>query len=205
MEIAYPPPTRKGLKRVQSWPIEDIKNLPLAYGRWNDCSIGTRVLMYIHKGTACVRCGIKAVYFASEKDKTSEPHLNVYAIKNGRSVLMTRDHIIPKSKGGGNGLKNSQPMCARCNEKKADKTDVIWYANKMDKDKKYRIVSCHGEHRIQIIKKKWFSKKQYWVWHVCYYGSDGFSLPWGGSLDSARKEVKNLKHRDEGCTWKVVS
>lgn len=33
----------------------------------------------------------------------------------------TRDHKIPKSKGGGGGYKNLVPCCQKCNEEKADK------------------------------------------------------------------------------------
>ena len=34
---------------------------------------------------------------------------------------MTKDHIIPKSKGGKNELSNYQTMCTYCNNEKADK------------------------------------------------------------------------------------
>lgn len=38
--------------------------------------------------------------------------------ENGKEVLMTKDHIIPKSKGGANDISNYQTMCKRCNEAK---------------------------------------------------------------------------------------
>lgn len=38
--------------------------------------------------------------------------------------LTTLDHIIPRSRGGGNSYMNLQIMCAPCNQLKADKIDV---------------------------------------------------------------------------------
>lgn len=38
--------------------------------------------------------------------------------ENGKEVLMTKDHVIPKSKGGANDISNYQTMCKRCNEAK---------------------------------------------------------------------------------------
>lgn len=52
-------------------------------------------------------------------------HWNLYALKEGEEVLMTKDHIIPKSKGGRNHLSNYQPMCQKCNQEKDDKLDLI--------------------------------------------------------------------------------
>jgi len=39
-------------------------------------------------------------------------------------VLMTIDHILPKSRGGGNNINNYQPMCQPCNSKKGNKVGI---------------------------------------------------------------------------------
>lgn len=78
-------------------------------------------------GTQCVHCGVKGKYFRLECNGSDHLggrnnwHFNLYALdKEGNEVLMTKDHIIPKSKGGSNGIRNLQPMCCHCNSKKSD-------------------------------------------------------------------------------------
>ena len=46
------------------------------------------------------------------------PHFNLYAEENARLVLMTKDHILAKSKGGTDELANYQTMCSTCNNLK---------------------------------------------------------------------------------------
>jgi len=87
-----------------------------------------RYLCYKKKGVTCVTCGINGHYFAAEKDirQNGNPrdkyHLNLYhLLQNGSEIMITVDHIIPASKGGQRTVENLQPMCERCNAKKADK------------------------------------------------------------------------------------
>lgn len=48
----------------------------------------------------------------------------MYALnEHGHEVLMTRDHIIPRSRGGSEGLENMQTMCTKCNSKKGNKLE----------------------------------------------------------------------------------
>lgn len=81
-----------------------------------------RYKTFFTKGIKCVICGIEGDFFAKEKfpfDKSY--HLNLYAInENGEEVLMTKDHILPRSKGGKNHISNYQTMCMICNNLKGD-------------------------------------------------------------------------------------
>lgn len=83
-----------------------------------------RLITFKNSGTKCVDCGMEAKYFVKEKtrDKDEPYHFNLYGIdENGEEVLFTKDHIIPKSKGGANHVSNYQTMCCVCNEKKGNK------------------------------------------------------------------------------------
>jgi 5-methylcytosine-specific restriction endonuclease McrA len=81
-----------------------------------------RLQCFARSGIACVRCGIKGSIFRIEKHASDKqagsPHLNLYAKVNDELVLLTQDHIVPKSKGGKDHLNNLQTMCYLCNEAK---------------------------------------------------------------------------------------
>jgi hypothetical protein len=76
------------------------------------------------KSIQCVNCGLEGRFFALERSKSQESercHFNLYGMnENGEEVLFTKDHILPKSKGGADHIDNLQTMCYRCNEAKAD-------------------------------------------------------------------------------------
>ena len=67
----------------------------------------------------CVSCeleGNKMILDINPGDQS--PHFNLYAEENDRLVLMTKDHILAKSKGGTDELANYQTMCSTCNNLK---------------------------------------------------------------------------------------
>jgi hypothetical protein len=84
-----------------------------------------RFEVYRQKGVKCVECGLEAKFFRKERSsdpRSKYPCLNLYGFDaKNRLVLFTRDHILPRSRGGTKTLDNLQPMCAPCNNKKADK------------------------------------------------------------------------------------
>lgn len=84
---------------------------------------------FLINGTTCVNCGLKGAFFKLSMstgqnikiDKNSRWHFNLYGIHDKNIILITKDHIIPKSKNGKNHIDNYQPMCLPCNSKKANK------------------------------------------------------------------------------------
>lgn len=84
-----------------------------------------RYRLFFTKGTRCADCGIEGQYFwleQSENQPGSAYHFNLYGIDDdGNEVLMTKDHIVPKAKGGHNRIDNYQTMCVHCNARKGSR------------------------------------------------------------------------------------
>lgn len=85
------------------------------------------------KSLCCDHCCREGVFMAKERhlSKKGEPvglgayHFNLYAVDpDGTEVLMTKDHIIPKSKGGKNVVSNYMTMCEPCNKEKRNKDET---------------------------------------------------------------------------------
>jgi hypothetical protein len=89
--------------------------------------MGSQRYQVFNKSLACASCELVGSFFALERDKAAAKrdgpyHFNLYALRpDGSEVLMTKDHIVPKSKGGKDHLSNYVTMCAPCNNKKAAK------------------------------------------------------------------------------------
>lgn len=72
----------------------------------------------------CWNCECIADRWIAEKgrsDKMGSPVLNLWGTAaDGHLVMMTRDHIIPKSKGGVDDIANLRPGCADCNSSRGN-------------------------------------------------------------------------------------
>jgi len=70
---------------------------------------------------SCVSCGLEGSKMILDKNSTdTSPHFNMYAEENGRLILMTKDHILAKSKGGKDEITNYATCCIICNNLKAN-------------------------------------------------------------------------------------
>lgn len=106
------------------------------------CVNSDKLITFKQKGVTCTECQIKGQFFVKEKHITKRGgeyfHLNLYAVdETGKEILMTKDHIIPRSSGGLDDIFNYQPMCAICNKKKANKINEEMRKKKEKEMKSY--------------------------------------------------------------------
>ena len=125
-----------------------------------------RYMTFYQKGVRCACCGRMGTHFKLDGDEgTNRRHFNLYC---DDGMLMTKDHIYPKSLGGLDRISNLQPMCAECNSKKGNmvsgepisekikKTDVngsVKYYNSFE-DAIISILSSKGKikYKSKVIK-----------------------------------------------------
>lgn len=70
----------------------------------------------------CPVCGMKSLFWALQRSGNRPFHLNLWGLDSEQKLrLFTKDHVVPKSKGGLDVMENYQPMCMRCNGKKGNK------------------------------------------------------------------------------------
>ena len=82
--------------------------------------LGSARIKLMGRTQECAACKIKGDHFWIESN-TRGWHLNFYAINyHGDPVMLTLDHIIPRSKGGTKASNNIQLLCKKCNGIKQD-------------------------------------------------------------------------------------
>lgn len=83
--------------------------------------------LYVH-GCKCAKCGLEASFAAIEKETSSKDkfHINVYGTRksDGKHIVLTKDHIYPRSMGGLDIMENYQTLCASCNVNKNNTAEI---------------------------------------------------------------------------------
>ena len=83
--------------------------------------------LYVH-GCKCAKCGLEASFAAIEKETSSKDkfHINVYGTRksDGKHIVLTKDHIYPRSMGGLDIMENYQTLCASCNCNKNNEAEI---------------------------------------------------------------------------------
>lgn len=125
------PPSKKfEASRIKTYSVDEIfdfmsKNpdeLFYVDEAGNRCKLRRAKVFHIY-GTKCANpnCKTTGTFFALEKWPVGDIHFELYGIdETGDEVLMTVDHVQPKSKGGLDHISNYQPMCKVCNEIKSN-------------------------------------------------------------------------------------
>ena len=105
----------------------------------------------------CSECGIVGSYFKLDKGCDCETyHFNLYALdENGNEVLMTKDHIIPKSKGGKNIQSNYRTMCQPCNNARGNGDQQVISKKKKKKLLKAERLRIFKENQLEMLKEKY--------------------------------------------------
>jgi len=99
--------------------ILKIENLtPEGLGRYRNHH---RLRVFAYKGVRCIHCGIEGNKLVKHRQSNGYIHIDIFYWGKNRQMLITRDHLFPKSKGGSDSLDNLYPMCERCNHKKGDR------------------------------------------------------------------------------------
>ena len=53
------------------------------------------------ESACCAACGLEGTVMVLEQNPHDRnPHFNLYAVEDGKHVLMTKDHVLPKAFGG---------------------------------------------------------------------------------------------------------
>lgn len=155
------------METISTYPIEEIlpligtaDKIPLL--GWNVGVISERLKAF-KRSLICVECGLVGSIFKLQRHHPNDtPHLNLFAIRdNGDNVLMTVDHIIPKSMGGPRKSFNLQTMCHVCNERKSNiiqlKYLTTWTARflRYNVKRKYHPVGINwGDYLIGATREK---------------------------------------------------
>lgn len=76
---------------------------------------------------ACGKCGLTGNVMRLEYNDTDKTrpadraHFNLYCVREGHEdVMLTKDHIQPKSKGGKDTIGNLRTYCGPCNWERGD-------------------------------------------------------------------------------------
>ena len=81
-----------------------------------------RYMTFYQKGVKCVCCGKEGTHFKlCGEEGSNRRHFNLYA---DDGTLITKDHIIPASKGGPDHVANMQTMCTVCDVTKGNDSDI---------------------------------------------------------------------------------
>jgi hypothetical protein len=120
-----------GYKRIHKFDIDEVLKhvgtgkpnhkfwIPHLNRTVNVGHLGTQRMKLMKLTQYCEVCLYQGTHFWLEHSGCFSPHFNLYATNSsGGEIMLTMDHILPKSKGGATCLENIQLLCRHCNHAK---------------------------------------------------------------------------------------
>lgn len=98
--------------------------------------VNSRKLELFKRSPKCTGCGLYGQIWILQShkklgDSEQRPHLSLYAInRSDQLIMMTQDHIYPRSAGGADGIQNLQTMCNDCNQRKGNSLPDARYSDR---------------------------------------------------------------------------
>jgi len=112
--------------------VKKLREVVTSVGAFLVKANSDRYILFKEKGLKCAHCNFVATYAKLMIVNETRAHFNFYGLDDdGQEVMLTKDHIIPKSFSNSNNSlssfidtqSNYQPMCKKCNQKKKDELD----------------------------------------------------------------------------------
>ena len=117
----------KGLIHVAERPVRDILaghfHTKITVGQYTyNVRHGSLRYLTFDKSCVCCCCGVvgRRMFLDAHNVGCGSAHFNLYAEWNNKLILMTKDHIVPRSKGGEDVVENMRTMCTICNGHRGD-------------------------------------------------------------------------------------
>lgn len=148
----------------------------------------------------CSHCLLEATEFRLERSSLIDNlHLNLYS---NDGILFTKDHIMPKSKGGKDNLLNTQTMCTKCNCSKGNSDEVVNSSKNSNPIRdilnKYKFRLTYKEdidQECKKTKKNLYSKSSCNTDQEIKYKIDYLSNFYMELISCKSKEGKNIKRK----------
>lgn len=105
------------MESLKSIPSQVLATFPVSHLEWINRK---KYRFYCRKGLFCTKCGVKGELLVRAKPKNGN---TAWFVCTEDLTILTKDHILPKSKGGSNRDHNLQILCYDCNQKKGSTDD----------------------------------------------------------------------------------
>lgn len=112
------------------------EDLPLDFLKWHaendhslqledvEVAVSQNLLLFTTTSQTCPTCGLEGSFWALQRSGNRPFHLNLWGLDEElKPRLFTKDHVVPRSKGGPDEMSNYRTMCMRCNNKRGNKED----------------------------------------------------------------------------------